>query len=240
MSPRIEQTHQHHADTKPLKCDPHKGRCTAQWSATGRAESGGFWDHRLRCPNDKCGIETPVATIAPLLAGRRPTRRDQKLFAPVVLMGGFSSDEHPRKIIPHRHHQIRKSLVVDQSRVERGTGVLDQTRFHQEGFPLPVTLDGVDGIDFGQHRLLLGPQLCRRHEVRRDAVFEAPGFAHIQDMPIHILHQIHPRPLGEGLGQGRKTASTRFPSLFLGFRRGHNATLAVKRAGFSPPCPRFA
>ena len=166
-------------------------------------------------------------------AGRREGAKDFR--APVVLMGGFSSDEHPRKIIPHRHHQIWKSLVVDQSRVERRTGVLDQTRFHQEGFPLPVALDGVDGIDFGQHRLLLGPQLGRRHEVRRDTVFEAPGFAHIQDMPIRILHQIHPRPLGEGLGQGRKTASTHIPSLFLGFRRGHNATLAVKRAGFSPP-----
>ena len=166
-------------------------------------------------------------------AGRREGTKNFR--APVVLMGGFSGDEHPGKIIPHRHHQIWKSLVVDQSRVERGTRVLDQTRFHQEGFPLPVAFDGVDGIDFGQHRLLLGPQLCRRHEVRRDAVFEAPGFAHIQDMPIHILHQIHPRPLGEGLGQSRKTASTHVPSLFLGFWRGHNATLAVKRAGFSPP-----
>ena len=105
-----------------------------------------------------------------------------------------TAQEQPRERFVHRERQIRKMLVVLEQYVVLRRMLSDEICFQNKRFSFALRDDPLDVADIREHE-------CRRTvagmvaavKVARHAVLQDLCLPYVYNLPLGVLHDIHPR-----------------------------------------------
>jgi hypothetical protein len=149
------------------------------------------------------------------IAGQVRERLAQQVERPVDGRGGgegaevaaavlfhAARDEHFGKRVGPGDLDVGVTFVVFEAHVVARAVLLDQVRLEDQRLQFRVGDDELQVGDVGHNRARLGILPCRRLEVGAHAAAQVHRFAHVDDSPAHVAHQIDARPARQGLDLG--------------------------------------
>ena len=101
--------------------------------------------------------------------------------------------KHPRKVLSHRHLDVRVCLVIHEHGVVLGPVLLDKVALQHQGLQLRIRDNVLKAGDVRDHLLDLHALIPAGLEILPHPVLQGDSLSHVDDSVLLIVHQVDPR-----------------------------------------------